>query len=315
MAADFEAYFRSLTDTAIDDKTEHTDRGRLETLLQAACDDAEPGARVRHEPRRDKDGAGSPDFKITRGGRIAGYVEVKTIDENLSKVLKSEQLTKYRKLSDNIILTDYLDFWWIKPGAEVVRARLAHSDELSARTLRLKPDAVEAVRLLLRGFFSAEPQRITKARDLALALASRATMLRDFLTEELIRQAREHQEKRLHALYDVFRKQIFHELTIAGFSDAFAQMLAYGLFLARLNAGATEMVTLENARRHIPGSFTLIRELVGFLGEMEEPDYTEIRWVIDEVLSIVNGHHPRRVRYLFHGEGGARKSSSASCDG
>ncbi|MDQ2860340.1 MAG: hypothetical protein M3T55_06355 [Pseudomonadota bacterium] len=108
MPADFETYFRALAATAIDDKTEHMDRAALQTLLQAACDDAEPGARVLHEPRRDKGGAGSPDFKIVRAGRIAGYVEVKPIDENLSKVLKSDQIKKYKTLSDNIIVTDYL---------------------------------------------------------------------------------------------------------------------------------------------------------------------------------------------------------------
>ena len=58
-----------------------------------------------HEPRRDKGGAGSPDFKVVRQGGIAGYVEVKQIDENLSKVLKSDQIKKYQTLSDNIILT------------------------------------------------------------------------------------------------------------------------------------------------------------------------------------------------------------------
>ena len=35
-----------------------------------------------------------------------------------------------------------------------------------------------------------------------------------------------------------FRDQVFHELTLAEFADAFAQMLAYGLFLlANLNSG------------------------------------------------------------------------------
>lgn len=288
MPADFETYFRALAQTAIDDKTEHTDRAALQALLQTMVDDVEPGARVQHEPRRDKGGAGSPDFKIVRQGRIAGYVEVKPIDENLSKVLKSDQIKKYKTLSDNIVLTDYLEFCWITPG-DTVRHRLANSDDLTARRPRLRPEAVEAVCLLMRGFASAAPARISRARDLALALASRARMLRDFLTVELIRQAKEHREGRLHALYQVFRQQIFHELTIAEFADAFAQMLAYGLFLARLNAGETDTVTLTNVRRFIPDSFTLIRELVRFLEEMNEPEYQEIRWVIDEILSIVNG--------------------------
>ena len=80
---------------------------------------------------------------------------------------------------------------------------------------------------------------------------------------------------------------MFHELTLNEFADAFAQMLAYGLFLARLNSGS-EPITLHNAREHVPGSFRLIRELVDFLTELEKSEYRDVRWVVEEVLSIVN---------------------------
>jgi hypothetical protein len=60
-----------------------------------------------------------------------------------------------------------------------------------------------------------------------LKLATRSKLLREFLGEELIRQQREHQEGRLFGLFQIFRDQVFHELTTADFADAFAQMLAY----------------------------------------------------------------------------------------
>ena len=47
-----------------------------------------------------------------------------------------------------------------------------------------------------------------------------------------MRQEREHTEGRLLRAVQVFRDQVFHELTLKEFADAFAQMLAYGLFLA-----------------------------------------------------------------------------------
>jgi type I restriction-modification system DNA methylase subunit len=65
-------------------------------------------------------------------------------------------------------------------------------------------------------------------------------------------------------------------------------MLVYGLFLAKLNAKPNEEITLENARANVPGSLRLIRELVSFLDELEKDEYVEIRWVIEEVLLIVN---------------------------
>ena len=39
----------------------------------------------------------------------------------------------------------------------------------------------------------------------------------------------------------------------------------------------------------MPGSFRLIRELVDFLSELEKDEYRDVRWVVEEVLSIVNG--------------------------
>ena len=112
--------------------------------------------------------------------------------------------------------------------------------------------------------FRQRPKGIGRAQQLALALAARSKLLRDYLGEELVRQEREHQEGRLYGLFQIFRDQIFHELTLKEFADAFAQMLAYGLFLARLNSDS-QPVTLHNAREYVPGSFRLIRELVDFL--------------------------------------------------
>ncbi len=282
----FERYLLALRRTPIDEKTEHTDRAALQTLLQSLADGSNVGIAVQHEPKRVAD-KGAPDFKITKGGLILGYVENKAIGENLDKVLKSDQIKRYRSLSDNIVLTDYLHFIWINKYGLPQRETLCHQTDLENPKFRLREDGVAAVSKILSGFFSTAPEGIGRAEQLALALATRSQLLRDFLGEELVRQEREHKEARLYGLFQVFRDQVFHELTLKEFADAFAQMLAYGLFLARLNSGA-ELVTLHNAREYVPGSFRLIRELVDFLTELEKAEYRDIRWVVEEVLSIVN---------------------------
>ena len=289
MPIDFDAYFRALAATPVDQKTEHTDRGALERLLKEAAADADGRLHVRHEPRGNKDGGGRPDFMVKRDARVVGYVENKQVDDSLDKLIRSDQIKKYQRLSENLLLTDYLDFVWLKKGQDPQRARLAHSTDLSAKKLALKPEATDQVAKLLRAFFSTAPQNIGRGQTLAVELATRAALLRDFLTEELIRQQKDGDPGKLHGLYAAFRDQIFHDLDIKAFADAFAQMLAYGLFLARLNAGAGVEVTLDNVRKFIPGSFSLIRELVRFLEEMDEPEYRPSRWVVDEILSIVNG--------------------------
>lgn len=287
MAYDFDGYLHRLRQTPIEEHTEHTGRSALEGLLNAFADmTAGGGATVQHEPKRVAD-KGAPDFKIERRGMILGYVETKQIGDTLDRVLKSDQIARYKSLSQNILLTDYLHFIWIsKEGLR--RETLCHATDLEDRRFRPREDRIAAVTGLLEGFFSTAPDGIGRSQQLAMALATRSRLLRDYLGEELVRQEREHREGRLYGLFEIFRDQVFHELALKEFADAFAQMLAYGLFLARLNSGA-DAVTLHNAREHVPGSFRLIRELVDFLAELEKDDYRDVRWVVEEVLSIVNG--------------------------
>ncbi|MCW8307498.1 N-6 DNA methylase [Acidiphilium sp. PA] len=278
----FQTYFDALRRVPLDDKTEHTDRGALEALLAAF---GRTGVVVQHEPRR-QDDKGSPDFKITSGGAVLGYVEVKTIGENLDAVLKSAQIKKYRLLSDNILLTDYLHFIWIGPQG-IERESLAFADDLDNRKYRLNPDRAAVVGRLIGGFFSQPPAGIARAQALAAALATRSHLLRDGLAEALAHQAAHQQQGRLYGLFNAFRVQVFHDLELGEFADAFAQMLAYGLFLARLNTDET--ITLDNARQFVPGAFPLIRELIDFIGELRSADYGAIRWLVEEILSIMNG--------------------------
>jgi hypothetical protein len=287
MADNFDAYLRKLRQTPLGEQTEHTGRSALEGLLnEFATATAGGKATVQHEPKKVAD-KGAPDFRIKRNGMILGYVETKPIGENLDKVLKSEQIARYKGLSQNIVLTDYLHFIWINKNG-LQRETLCHATDLENPRFRPREDRAAAVAKLLEAFFSTAPEGIGRSQQLALALAQRSRLLKDYLGEELVRQKSEHQEGRLYGLFQVFSDQVFHELTLAEFADAFAQMLAYGLFLARLNSNS-QTVTLHNARQYVPGSFQLIRELVDFLTELEKTEYRDVRWVVEEVLSIVNG--------------------------
>jgi hypothetical protein len=282
----FDRYLLALRKTPIDEKTEHTDRAALQSLLQEIADTGTTGTIVQHEPKRVAD-KGAPDFKVKKTGLILGYVENKRIGENLDKALKSDQIARYKSLSHNIILTDYLHFIWVNKDG-IQREILCHATDLENPKFRLRDDRMVAVGKLLEAFFSTAPEGIGRAQQLAMALATRSKLLRDYLTDELVRQQRDHQEGRLYGLFQIFRDQIFHELTLGEFADAFAQMLAYGLFLARLNSDSGP-VTLHNAREYVPASFRLIRELIDFLIELEKNEYRDVRWVVEEVLSIVNG--------------------------
>ena len=283
----FQAYWLKLRRTPPKDKTEHTDRGALEELLQHFASAANAKNLVQHEPGRQGD-KGAPDFKITQSGQILGYVENKQIDDDLNKVAKSDQIARYLKLSGNLLLTDYLSFIWFRNGKIEKRATLGYSEDLSGK--REPTDARMAeVSDLLSAFVSTAPEGIGQAQSLAVELAKRCRLLRDDLTIELVRQEKEKKGGRLIGLYQVFKDQVFHNLELKEFADAFAQTLGYGLFLAKFNVPPAQEITLDNVESHVPASFELIRELVDFLKVLRQPEYASIRWVVEEILSLING--------------------------
>ena len=262
-----------------------TGRSALEALLNAF----KPAkATVTHEPKRAQ-AKGAPDFKISQAGQVLGYVENKAVGENLDAVLKSDQIKKYQTLSGNIIVTDYLRWVWLKDGKLIADARLGEARLLEDRKAPLRPERVADVEALIRNFFSQAVTGISRAKALAEALAVRSQLLRDFLGDELVRQKDAKEGGQLFGLYGAFQKQVSHEITLAEFADAFAQTLAYGLFLAKLNDAANEEITLANAKSFIPQSVGLIRELVGFLDNLDRTEYADVAWVVEEILSIING--------------------------
>ena len=283
LMTNFEKYFKSLQLHKIDDITEHSHRPALKELMESL---AFAKVKILHEPKREGK-FGSPDFKLIHTESIIGYVENKKMEENLDKTIKSDQIKKYQSLSDNILLTNYIDWIWMKEGKIQQRETLCFLTDIENKRAKLDKTKVDAVEKLIKSFLSQAPKEIGDAKKLAEALAVRAKLLKDFLLDELKRQEVEHTEGRLYQLYETFKTFVFHELTVDEFSDAFAQNLVYGLFLAKLNADV-HAVNLYNAKKYIPASFELIRELVNFLDELDNEEYRETRWIVEEVLTIMN---------------------------
>ncbi len=282
-----DAYLTALRRTPLDEQTEMTGRAALQALLESAVVAfGPPGVVVVHEPKRVVEGA--PDYKLTQAAGILGYVENKSVGHDLDRLIRRDpQIVKYKKLTPNLLVTDYLRFVLVTP-TEIIEASLGPSSLLEGKPHPPRPERVIEVEALLKRFLSASPVGIGRARDLAEALAVRAQLLRDGLATALVAQIETKRGGKLLGLYGAFREQVSRDLTTSEFADAFAQTLVYGLFLAKLNAGAAT-ITLENAHLHIPASIALLRELVDFLPEVDRTDYAAFKWVVSEVLAVVNG--------------------------
>lgn len=266
---------------------EHTYRTFLHTLLIKIKEKvAYTNIKIIHEPNNDKEGRGAPDFLITKDSLILGYIENKRINEDLSKILQTQQIKKYLDLSLNLILTDYLRFCLIgldnKNNPIIAKElRLCEYSQLKAITkdnAHLQDKAQELLEFFTL-FFSKNPKPIANAKDFADALALRTKILKD---ELLLNDTNQY----LLSLFNTFREVLYKELEYENFCDSFAQTLTYSLFLSRLNNTTQENINLVNAKKFIPKSFPLIRAMSGFLDNLEELD--SIKWLIEEIISIIN---------------------------
>lgn len=126
--------------------TEHTYRSALEMLLESLA----PNINASNDPKHIS--AGAPDFIVERGQVPLGYIETKTVGEDLAKIEESEQLRRYRGALNNLILTDYLEFRWYVEGKRRLTTRLAENGKRNK--LQVDAQGVTATQELLKQFFA-----------------------------------------------------------------------------------------------------------------------------------------------------------------
>ncbi|GAA9238164.1 DNA methyltransferase [Helicobacter pylori] len=272
-------YLESIKDLTPEDN-ELTHRLSLHNLLSRLKDHFNKEYEIEHEPKREQ--GSQPDFRVSFQGLNIGYIENKRAGEDLSQLLKSDQIRKYLELNPNLMLTDYLNFVWVgkdENNAPLIKKEIsvASLDELS-KPLKPKPQTERDLIELFKSFFNHEAAPITNAKDFATHLSPRTRYLKDALIK--------YQEKvQVSSIFNNFKEYLYEELSFEDFSDALAQTLTYSLFLAKLNH-PFEKINLDNVRSSIPKNFAVIREMADFLKKLD--GIKEIQWLLNEILSSIN---------------------------
>ncbi|GAA9202639.1 DNA methyltransferase [Helicobacter pylori] len=272
-------YLESIKDLTTE-KNELRHRPSLHNLLSRLKDHFNKEFKIEHEPRREQ--GSQPDFRVSFQGLNIGYIENKRAGEDLSQLLKSDQIRKYLELNPNLMLTDYLNFMWVgkdENNAPLIKKEIsvASLDELS-KPLKPKPQTEHDLIELFKSFFNHEAAPITNAKDFATHLSPRTRYLKDALIK--------YQEKtQVSSIFKNFKEYLYEELSFEDFSDALAQTLTYSLFLAKLNH-PFEKINLDNVRSSIPENFAVIREMADFLKKLD--GIKEIQWLLNEILSSIN---------------------------
>src|SRR5579884_1780819 len=270
--AAFQAYVADIErHLALGNATEHTHRPALVNLLKQLA----PAYDVTNEPKRSDFGA--PDLVVGVGtgyGPLTiGYVEAKDIGKSLDEAEKSEQLQRYLRSLENLVLTNYLEFRWYKNGQIRQTAHLASRD--ARGKLYLDASGVANVTALLGEFMSQRAAQITSPRNLAERMARLAHMIRDIIVQAFAaaddpRQAHKPELRELTELYQTLQRTLIPDLKADSFADMFAQTIAYGLFAARYNHGGETPFSRMAAAQEIPHTNPFLKRLFRVIDHAED---------------------------------------------
>ncbi|MEY4768261.1 MAG: hypothetical protein RL637_900, partial [Pseudomonadota bacterium] len=260
--------------------TEHTFRPALQQLLNALL----PDLRVTNEPRRLE--CNSPDFEIANGVVPIGYIEAKTIGTDLDKTQNSEQLQRYFKALDNVILTDYLEFRWYVKEIETsiyfakITIRLATIDPFGK--LIIDTDQFNAFENLLKNFIEAQAITLRSPGELAEKMAYIATQMKTSINEGYQNETK---FGKLHGQLYSFRSVLIDTLTVEDFADMLAQTMCYGLFAAKCSSLGQPFSRLT-AIFFVPKTNPLLRDLFNQLAGVDLDD--GLVWLVEHLVKVLN---------------------------
>ncbi len=251
--------------------TEHSFRGDLQDFIERTV----VGVQAINEPRRQK--CGAPDYIIQKKNIPIGYIEAKDIDKNLDIVEKSEQLDRYKASLDNLILTNYLEFRFFVSGQKVDTVKIA--DIINGK-IKVYENEYQKLIDHIRNFCDYQGQTIKSPKQLANLMAQKAVMIRDVIINALECDC----TGSLANQRDAFKQILLHDLTNHTFADMYAQTIAYGLFVARLNDTTLEDFSRQEARELVSKNNPFLRQLFDYISGANLDD--NLVWIVDDLVEI-----------------------------
>mgnify|MGYP004721809269 CR=1 FL=1 len=243
--------------------------------MQEFIENTVKGVQAINEPKRQK--CGAPDYIVQKKNIPIGYIEAKDIDKNLATADKSEQLTRYKASLDNLILTNYLEFWFYKNGKQVDKIKIA---ELSNGKIRVQTTEYQRLIDAIQNFCNYQGQTIKSPKQLANLMAQKAVMIRDIIINTLDLFP----ESSLANQRDAFKQILLHDLTNHTFADMYAQTISYGLFVARLNDTTLDDFSRQEARELISKNNPFLRQLFDYISGANLDD--SLIWIVDDLVEI-----------------------------
>ncbi len=261
---------------------EHSYRGELQRLIESIS----PSVLVTNEPAHIE--CGAPDYIITKGKIPIGYIEAKDIGKPLDSKEYKEQFDRYKKSLDNLIITDYLDFWLYRDSEFITSIKIASIE--SGRVVPVT-DNFDSFSDLIKDFCTHIGQTIKSASKLSKMMAGKAKLLANVIENALIQDESDNENLvyesaniTLREQLGAFKNILIHDITPKDFADIYAQTISYGMFAARLHDPTLDDFSRQEAAELIPKSNPFLRRLFQYIAGYDLDD--RIKWIVDALADI-----------------------------
>lgn len=255
--------------------SEHSYRGDLRTLLETIV----PGVMVTNEPKRIA--CGAPDYIITRNEIPVGYIEAKDLGKDIGHKDYKEQFDRYKKSLNNLIITDYIDFWLFIDGELKTQLKIA---EIVDHQIKPVPENFEQFNALIKSFCTHVGQTIKSASKLSVMMADKAKLLSQVIESALNSDVENEENSTLKDQMQAFKDILIHDITPREFADIYAQTIAYGMFAARLHDTTLNTFTRQEAAELIPKTNPFLRKLFQYVAGVDLD--SRIVWIVDALADI-----------------------------
>lgn len=278
----FQKYYREIRKIfRKENYTEYTFRTPFQNFIQELDEKFD----LFQEPKRKCD-LGAPDFKAFRNGAKVGYIETKNLGNNLDEELESKQLEKYINNIDNIILSNYNRFILIRNGEKVFDFNLLNVSDLRDSEFSISKNKAEKFLEMLESFYGYEIKTIKSPEELAKELSRRARLLKDLSKKQLENDLEESKDEEKSPVYDFYLgMREMKDLGTEDCADAYAQTIAYGLFLAKIN-NKKEKIIRKTASTYVPNHIGIIKKIFRNISGDVLP--SNIGWIVEEIIDILN---------------------------
>jgi predicted helicase len=259
--------------------TEHTFRGDLQNLIESLV----PNIRATNEPKRQK--CGAPDYILTQKDIPVGFIEAKDIGdadlEGSKKNGNKEQFDRYKSSLNNIIFTDYIDFYLYRDGQLIMKIAIG---EVTPKGIKPLTENFDRFETFIKDFCTNIGQTIKSSKKLAEMMAGKARLLSEVIEKALTSDEVNHENSTLNDQMTAFKHILIHDITPKGFADVYAQTITYGMFAARLHDPTLPTFSRQEAFELIPKSNPFLKKLFGYIAGLELDE--RIKWIVDDLVQI-----------------------------